>query len=85
MTVEVHYGGKKYFYLEVDFITTWVDEHHIPVPVKLHSILREKALASGTDPSIFICNNIKIPIRKSKVDKTKNNQNNMQGVVNPFK
>lgn len=86
MAVVVIYNGKKYQYTEVNQISTWVDENGNVAILKLHTILREKALASGVDPSIFICKNIKIPILNSVVEKNTNKpKNKIQGVINPFK
>jgi hypothetical protein len=84
MDVVVNYRGRLYKYTEVNSMTTWVNDKNNLVPVSLHSILREKALASGIDESVFYLKNTTI---NTSVEKSKSRVNNVINTtkINPFK
>lgn len=69
MEVLVVYRDKKYSYVKLGDMMTWVDEERAVVPVMLHSMLREKAIASGTNSEVFLST-----IEEMKAQKEKNKE-----------
>ena len=84
MNVEVKLNGRTYRYINVGISTTWVNEDNIIVPVMMHTKLRETAIASGIDSSVFV--NIvvtKIEVDKKECKTTNIKKNSLKG-INPF-
>jgi len=80
---------RKYTYTTIGSMMTWVDDKHMVVPVVLHTKLREKAIADGTDISIFLSDPVEskperksVSVKKSKSKTTK--KSTLKGGFNPF-
>ncbi len=90
MEVEIDYGGRKYRYSKVGEILTWVDDKDLTVPVMLHSILRDRAISSGIDKSIFLEARTpnkkpeKIKENKDTKKSPKKSKTKLIGSINPF-
>lgn len=96
MEVSVIYREQEYRYVEFCGRMTWVDASQIAVPVMLHTVLREHAIASGINSSVFVstpdeieANKVAVKeqkIKEKKVSKiSKNKKKNLLGGFNPFK
>lgn len=83
--------GKVYTYKFNGKFYTWFDDRNLPVPVIIHSKLREKAISEGQDESVFLSapkpphsEAIKTSI---KTEEAKENQTTKKKVItgfNPF-
>lgn len=80
--VEVIYGGRKYTYSKVGELMTWMDDKRMVIPVMLHRILREQALESGADVSIFLSKQREQEVKDAP--KSKGSNKKIKGVFNPF-
>ena len=87
--VVVNLGNKIYRYKNTGQFFTWVDDKSRPVPVIIHTKLREKALAEGANPSHFL-SSPKPPRSEvvddpdAKVEKATGKKLNLTGGFNPF-
>lgn len=92
MEVSVLYKEKKYSYIQLGEMMTWVDDEQTVVPLMLHSVLREKAISSGINSSIFLSDipvlekNKEKKIKEKKVVKSSKNakKKNLLSGFNPF-
>lgn len=85
----IEFQNKKYQYLEVDGNMIWVDERNLAVPVMLHPKLREQAISSGVDKSVFV-GDVKMPAKKKEssdksLKSSKAKKQDLKGKFNPFK
>lgn len=84
MGVRVSYNGKEYVYSEKSGINIWMDERGLPIPTFLHTVLREKALATGVSKEVFLTKGrITVPTSSEK-KKTVKVSKKVRG-FNPFK
>lgn len=86
-SIDVTYFGKRYTYSKVGTMITWSDSDGMAIPVMLHSILREKAIATGVDKSIFISKEGDYKVEKAtkKSGGVKQVKGTLKGGFNPFK
>jgi hypothetical protein len=91
MEVLTELNGRKYRYKSNGLFYTWVDERNLPIPVIVHTSLREKALSEGVDESIFLSNpksphsEKTLEAEEPKVTKNQKKKTNSTGSFNPFK
>lgn len=90
MDIVVSLGNRVYRYKNTGTFYTWVDEKNRPVPVIIHTKLREKALAEGANISHFLSvpkpprsEDLSPPEEREEKNSSKK-KINMTGGFNPF-
>lgn len=93
--VSVTLNGRVYTYKHNGKFYTWLDYKNLPVPLMLHTKLREKAISEGKDESIFL-SKPKTPRLEHKsevesseaedltVETKKSQKKKSTGLINPF-
>jgi hypothetical protein len=90
MEITVVLSSRLYRYKNTGSFYTWVDHKNRPVPVLIHTKLREKALAEGADISHFLSvpkpprsEDLSPPDEREEKQSSKK-KSNLTGGFNPF-